>query len=132
MSSPPARPSSFVSRALSGADRFRRSLARVSLAAAAAGGVGASYRRREYGEFGADRASFGGAWLPFLRRSHPPPSGGSNFGKLNYYLGSRAAKEGRDTPYADVDFCKDPEVICSTKKHTELKWIAGMFYWMER
>lgn len=54
-----------------------------------------------------------------------------NFGKLNYYLGSRAAKEGRKTPYADVDFCKDPEIICSSKKYTELKWIAGMFYWME-
>lgn len=29
-----------------------------------------------------------------------------NFGKLNYYLGARASKEGRDSPYPDVDFCK--------------------------
>ena len=29
-----------------------------------------------------------------------------NFGKLNYFLGARAAKEGRSTPYADIDFCK--------------------------
>lgn len=24
------------------------------------------------------------------------------------------------------------EIICSSKKYIELKWIAGMFYWMER
>ena len=54
-----------------------------------------------------------------------------NFGKLNYFLGARAAKEGRSTPYADIDFCKNPEAICSSQKYKELKWIAGMFYWME-
>lgn len=54
-----------------------------------------------------------------------------NFGKLNYYLGKRAADAGRKTPYGEIDFCKDPEIICSSKKYTELKWIAGMFYWME-
>ncbi len=82
-----------------------------------------------------------------------------NFGKLNYFLGARAAKEGRNAPYGDVDFCKvsnycfsqtcercvpsnlsvpllriifqNPEAICSSQKHKELKWIAGMFYWME-
>ncbi|KAL7533832.1 hypothetical protein ACHAXR_008669 [Thalassiosira sp. AJA248-18] len=54
-----------------------------------------------------------------------------NFGKLNYYLGKRAADEGRKTPYGEIDFCKDPEVICSSTKYTELRWIAGMFYWME-
>ncbi|CAK8993802.1 Chitin-binding type-4 domain-containing protein [Durusdinium trenchii] len=53
-----------------------------------------------------------------------------NFGKLNYYLGARAAKEGRVAPFKDVDFCKDPEVICSSTKHPELKWVAGFFYWM--
>ncbi|KAL3788529.1 hypothetical protein HJC23_006567 [Cyclotella cryptica] len=54
-----------------------------------------------------------------------------NFGKLNYYLGARAAREGRDAPYPDVDFCKNPETICSSLQHKELKWIAGLFYWME-
>ena len=55
----------------------------------------------------------------------------SNFGKLNYFLGKRAADEGRDSRYPDVDFCKDPEIICSSEEHKELKWIAGMFYWVE-
>jgi hypothetical protein len=54
-----------------------------------------------------------------------------NFGKLNYYLGARAAKEGRESKYPSVDFCKDPEVICSSSEYKELKWVAGMFYWME-
>jgi len=54
-----------------------------------------------------------------------------NFGKLNYYLGARAAEEGRGGRYPDVDFCKDPGIICSSEEHSELKWIAGMFYWIE-
>jgi len=54
-----------------------------------------------------------------------------NFGKLNYYLGARAEKEGRVSRYPKVDFCKDPGVICSSEEHKELKWIAGMFYWIE-
>ncbi|KAL3788522.1 hypothetical protein HJC23_006560 [Cyclotella cryptica] len=58
-------------------------------------------------------------------------TGVCNFGKLNYYLGARAAKEGRDAPYPKLDFCKDPEIICSSEENKELKWIAGMFYWME-
>lgn len=58
-------------------------------------------------------------------------TGPCNFGKLNYYLGARAAKEGRKPPYPSIDFCKDPEIICSSTKYKELKWMAGMFYWME-
>jgi hypothetical protein len=52
----------------------------------------------------------------------------SNFGKLNYFLGARAAEEGRPSRYPTVDFCKDPEIICSSSEYKELKWIAGMFY----
>eukprot|EP00569_Conticribra_weissflogii_P000939 CAMPEP_0171353700 /NCGR_PEP_ID=MMETSP0878-20121228/44328_1 /TAXON_ID=67004 /ORGANISM="Thalassiosira weissflogii, Strain CCMP1336" /LENGTH=590 /DNA_ID=CAMNT_0011859655 /DNA_START=272 /DNA_END=2042 /DNA_ORIENTATION=- len=58
-------------------------------------------------------------------------SGVCNFGKLNYYLGARAAADGRDSRYPTIDFCKDPEVICSSAEYKELKWIAGLFYWME-
>ena len=54
-----------------------------------------------------------------------------NFGKLNYYLGKRAADEGRDSRYPEIDFCTDPGIICSSDEHKELKWIAGMFYWIE-
>ena len=32
----------------------------------------------------------------------------SNFGKLNYFLGKRAADDGRESRYPDIDFCKDP------------------------
>ena len=54
-----------------------------------------------------------------------------NFGKLNYFLGKRAADEGRTSRYPEIDFCKDPEIICSSEEYKELKWIAGMFYWVE-
>ena len=49
----------------------------------------------------------------------------SNFGKLNYYLGKRAADEGRESRYPSIDFCKDPEVICASAEYKELKWVAG-------
>jgi len=58
-------------------------------------------------------------------------TGVCNFGKLNYYLGARAAKEGRDSKYPDVDFCETPDAICASEEHRELKWIAGYFYWIE-
>ena len=54
-----------------------------------------------------------------------------NFGKLNYWLGKRAAREGRDAAYPDVDFCREPDAICASTAHPELKWIAGLFYWAE-
>merc|ERR1739848_94668 len=45
--------------------------------------------------------------------------------------GARAAEEGRESMYPDVDFCKRPDTICASEKYKELKWIAGYFYWME-
>jgi len=44
---------------------------------------------------------------------------------LNYYLGKRAADEGRESRYPSIDFCKDPEVICASAEYKELKWVAG-------
>ena len=32
-----------------------------------------------------------------------------SFGRLNYYLGRRAADEGRDALFPDIDFCINPE-----------------------
>ena len=56
-----------------------------------------------------------------------------NFGILNYYLGKRAADDGRDSRYPDVDFCTDPGVICNPNSgHPELKWISGLFYWIRQ
>lgn len=57
-------------------------------------------------------------------------TGVCNYGKLNYYLGKRAADDGRDARYPKIDFCKDPSVICSSETHKELRWIAGLFYWV--
>jgi hypothetical protein len=48
-----------------------------------------------------------------------------NFGILNYYIGKRAADEGRTSAYPDIDFCKDPGAVCSRTEHPELKWIGG-------
>jgi len=58
-------------------------------------------------------------------------TGVCNFGKLNFYLGARAAEEGRESRYPDIDFCETPNAICGNKERGELKWIAGMFYWIE-
>jgi hypothetical protein len=62
-------------------------------------------------------------------------TGRCNFGRLNHFLGqSHLTGDKFPKPaqvlYPDVNFCKDPEVICSSKEHPELKWIAGLFYWM--
>ena len=43
---------------------------------------------------------------------------------LNYYLGKRAADDGRDSRYPDIDFCKNPGAICDPGGHVELKWIG--------
>lgn len=56
-------------------------------------------------------------------------TGVCNFGKLNYYAGARAAREGRPSLFPDVDFCKAPDEICKSTAHPDLKWIAGLFYW---
>ena len=57
-------------------------------------------------------------------------TGVCNFGKLNYYLGARAAREGRGSLFPDIDFCRDPQAICSSTKYPQLKWVAGLFYFM--
>lgn len=59
-------------------------------------------------------------------------TGVCNFGKLNYFLGERATLEGRNALYPDINFCKRPDLICDPESgHPELKWVAGLFYWME-
>merc|ERR1719174_3273616 len=45
-------------------------------------------------------------------------------------MGKRAHDEGRDSLYPDVDFCKNPGIICEPGGPAELKWIAGFFYWL--
>jgi len=72
-------------------------------------------------------------------------TGRLNFGKLNHFLGrSHVAPENvnqvvegvlveaapANPLYADLDLCSNPELICSTQEHKEIKWIAGLFFWM--
>ena len=72
-------------------------------------------------------------------------TGRQNFGTLNHYLGRShvdPATIGQtidgvtvEAPpvnplYSDLDFCSNPGLICSSEKNKEIKWIAGLFYWV--
>ncbi len=68
-------------------------------------------------------------------------TGPANFGRLNHYLGRthldqsdsdvRTNYPAPENPlYPNLDLCSNPELICSSTEHPELKWIAGLFYWM--
>ena len=72
-------------------------------------------------------------------------TGRLNFGKLNHFLGRShvdPAYAGQVidgvpvTPapaqplYADMDLCSNPQLVCSSTEHGEIKWIAGLFFWM--
>lgn len=62
-------------------------------------------------------------------------TGVCNFGKLNYFVGAKAAQRfagtDRTALYPDVDFCLDPEIVCRPDGPPDLKWVAGFFYWLE-
>jgi hypothetical protein len=71
------------------------------------------------------------------RGAFPRGSAGTcMIGKLNYYLGKRAHDEGRSSArYEEVDFCKDPSVICrgyydDSEKNAEIRWMMGILYWI--
>lgn len=62
-------------------------------------------------------------------------TGRCNFGVLNHHLGRGHLDPARfprpaEVLYPDVDFCRDPGAICASPAHPELKWIAGLLYWM--
>ncbi|VAY87985.1 Chitinase [hydrothermal vent metagenome] len=76
-------------------------------------------------------------------------TGRQNFGTLNHFIGRSHVdksiigqdvtwagsqinvKPAPDNPlFADMDLCSNPELICSSQKHKEIKWIAGLFFWM--
>ncbi|KAL7541481.1 hypothetical protein ACHAXR_010960 [Thalassiosira sp. AJA248-18] len=58
--------------------------------------------------------------------------GSCNIGKLNYYLGARAAREGRQSLFPNTDFCVDPEATCASSVAEELRWSTAFFEWAER
>ena len=51
--------------------------------------------------------------------------GTCDIGKINHFLGSGA----ENSPYPSLDFCDDPQALCSSTQYTELKWVAGMASW---
>lgn len=53
------------------------------------------------------------------------------YGKLNYYIGARAKEEGRRSLFPSVDFCRNPQAICSGQYSYSLMWVTGMFSWVE-
>ena len=76
-------------------------------------------------------------------------TGRENFGKLNHFVGRSHVdkdlinknvdwkggvvnvKAPPENPlYAGMDLCANPELICSSTEHKEIKWVAGLFYWM--
>ncbi|CAH8224484.1 hypothetical protein VAE122_2980426 [Vibrio aestuarianus] len=72
-------------------------------------------------------------------------TGRQNFGTLNHYLGRShvdpstigqtidglTVEAPPENPlYAELDFCSNPGLICSSEENKEIKWIAGLFYWV--
>ncbi|KAL3797245.1 hypothetical protein HJC23_004537 [Cyclotella cryptica] len=55
-----------------------------------------------------------------------------NIGKFNYYVGMKAALDGRPSLYPNIDFCQYPEAVCSSDATNELRWTISMFEWAER
>ncbi|KAL7518476.1 hypothetical protein ACHAWX_003298 [Stephanocyclus meneghinianus] len=55
-----------------------------------------------------------------------------NIGKFNYYVGMKAALDGRPSIYPNIDFCQYPEAVCSSDATNELRWTIAMFEWAER
>lgn len=53
------------------------------------------------------------------------------FGQMNYYIGKRAADEGRASLYPTIDFCQFPETICASEFSHQLRWVSGMFHWVQ-
>ena len=67
---------------------------------------------------------------PILLHKALQVRGVCSYGKLNHWIGAKAAAEGRPSLYPDIDFCKNPGAICSDRRSPELRWVTGMFHWV--
>ena len=54
------------------------------------------------------------------------------FGRLNHYLGAKAKSRGQVSLFPNIDFCTNPEAICSSQLSRELIWMSGLFLWIDR
>jgi len=54
-------------------------------------------------------------------------------GKLNYHIGAnKARREGESNAmFPDVDFCLEPYQICAGVHSPKLRWITGLYHWIE-
>lgn len=59
--------------------------------------------------------------------------GTCTLGKLNYHLGkNKADRDGRENAkYPDVNFCLDPGQICAGVHSIPLRWISGLYHWVD-
>ena len=59
--------------------------------------------------------------------------GTCTLGKLNYHLGkTKADRDGREkAKYPDVNFCLDPGQICAGVQSIPLRWISGLYHWVD-
>ena len=59
--------------------------------------------------------------------------GTCTLGKLNYHLGkNKADRDGRrNAKYPDVNFCLDPGQICAGVHSIPLRWISGLYHWVD-
>jgi len=55
-----------------------------------------------------------------------------NLGKLNYFLGAKASRDGRPSRYPDIDFCTNAEAICSKEdsRSMAMRWDVALFEWV--
>jgi hypothetical protein len=72
-------------------------------------------------------------------------TGRQNFGTLNHFIGRShvdpttvgttidgqlVAQAPANPLFANLDLCSNPEIICSSQENAEIKWIAGLFFWV--
>jgi len=57
--------------------------------------------------------------------------GRCTIGKLDKYLGIGAVERGVNV-YPSINFCSEPEVICTHERTNELRWVLGMLEWSDR
>lgn len=57
--------------------------------------------------------------------------GRCTIGKLDKYIGQAAVTRGIYV-YEDINFCANPEVVCTHERTNELRWVLGMLEWSDR
>jgi len=55
-------------------------------------------------------------------------------GKFNFYFGAKAAQDKRASRYPSVNFCVNPQVVCSSNssQSKEMRWMLAIFDWVDR